>query len=243
MTAPGSPPIAGIGGRVAAVTGAAGGIGSAVAGALRAAGATVVAWDLHPGPGVGLLDVTDARAVSRAWSAAEQTHGPIDILISAAGVLSDDWDQCLAVNATGVRNVLDAALEPMCRRRSGSVVVISSNAAATPRAAMPAYAASKAAATAYTRSVGIDAATCGVRVNIVSPGSTETAMLAGMVHDDASRAAVLAGDPDRFRLGIPLGRLAQPADIAETVLFLSSDAARHITLHDLRVDGGATLDQ
>lgn len=243
MTAPGSRQIAGVSGHIAAVTGAAGGIGGAVAAALRTAGATVVAWDLHPGPGVELLDVADARAVARAWTAAEQCHGPIEILVSAAGVLSDDWDHCLAVNATGVRNVLDVALEPMRRRRSGSVVVISSNAATTPRAAMPAYAASKAAATAYARSVGIEAAGCGVRVNIVSPGSTETAMLAGMGTDDASRTALLAGDPSRFRLGIPLGRIAQPNDIAETVLFLSSDAARHITLHDLRVDGGATLDQ
>ncbi|UQE76357.1 SDR family oxidoreductase [Gordonia sp. PP30] len=234
--------VPGVTGETVAVTGAAGGIGSAVCAALRTAGATVVAWDLA-GDGIEPLDVTDTAAVAAAWADAERRHGPITGLICAAGVMSDDWDRCLAVNAGGVRNLLDAALPAMIERRRGSVVVISSNAAATPRAAMPSYAASKAAATAYTRSRGIDAAAAGVRVNIVSPGSTDTPMLTQLLDDDTARQAVLDGDPARFRLGIPLGRIAAPADIAETVLFLASDAARHITLHDLRVDGGATLDQ
>ncbi|MFT3662982.1 MAG: SDR family oxidoreductase [Gordonia sp. (in: high G+C Gram-positive bacteria)] len=235
--------VPGITGAVVAVTGAAGGIGAATCTALRAAGAVVQAWDLVAGDGIDALDVTDRDAVARAWVAAERRHGPIDVLVSAAGVMSDDWDRCLAVNATGVRNLLDAAIPAMTGRRRGSVVVVSSNAAATPRAAMPAYAASKAAATSYARSVGIDAAAAGVRVNIVSPGSTDTPMLGGMLHDDAARAAVLTGDPGRFRLGIPLGRIAAPEDIAATILFLASDAAKHMVLHDLRVDGGATLDQ
>ncbi|MFT4044942.1 MAG: SDR family oxidoreductase [Gordonia sp. (in: high G+C Gram-positive bacteria)] len=235
--------IPGVTDRVVAVTGAAGGIGTAICAAFRTVGATVQAWDLHGDNNTDVLDVTDRESVAQGWARAEAQHGPIDILVCAAGVMSDDWDRCLAVNATGVRNLLDTALPAMSSRGRGSVVVISSNAGATPRAAMPAYAASKAAASAYTRSVGIDAARAGVRVNIVSPGSTDTPMLSGMLDDDAARAAVLAGDPTRFRLGIPLGRIADAADIASAVLFLASDAARHITLHDLRVDGGATLDQ
>ncbi len=128
------------------------------------------------------------------------------------------------------------------RGTAGSIVVLSSNAAAIPRTAMAEYAASKAAATSYTRSVGLAVAGHGIRVNVVSPGSTLTPMLTGMWTCDADRERVLTGTPEQFRLGIPLGRIADPADIASTAVFLLSDAARHITMHDLRVDGGATLD-
>ncbi|WLP90912.1 SDR family NAD(P)-dependent oxidoreductase [Gordonia sp. NB41Y] len=237
-----SPRVSGLSGRRVLVTGAGGGIGTAVCAALRNVGATVIGWDLTSGAGVDTaVDVTDRDAVAEAWRALE-SEAPVDVVISAAGVMSDDWDRCMAVNATGVRNVLDITTASLAGRRSGSVVVISSNAGATPRIAMSAYAASKAAATSYARSVGLAVASAGVRVNIVSPGSTDTPMLRDMWSSDADRDAVLAGDQQAHRLGIPLQRIADPADIAESVLFLASDAARHITLHDLRVDGGATLD-
>ncbi|WP_231894372.1 MULTISPECIES: SDR family oxidoreductase [Gordonia] len=225
----------------AVVTGAAGGIGAAVTALLRAHGSSVDAWDLVHDSGIRRVDVTDRQAVGEAWRAATQT-GPVDIVISAAGVMSDDWDTCMAVNAGGVRNLLDVSLDDLTARRSGSVVVVSSNAGATPRSGLAAYGASKAAATSYARSLGLRVAPYGVRVNIVSPGSTDTPMLRGMWTDDADRDRVLAGEPDAYRLGIPLGRIASPEDVASTVVFLASNAARHITMHDLRVDGGATLD-
>ena len=82
-----------------------------------------------------------------------------------------------------------------------------------------------------------------MRVNVVSPGSTNTPMLRGMWPAGEDRSAdVIAGTPDQYRLGIPLQRLAQPEDIAGACLYLASDSARHIVMHDLRVDGGATLD-
>jgi 2,3-dihydro-2,3-dihydroxybenzoate dehydrogenase len=81
-----------------------------------------------------------------------------------------------------------------------------------------------------------------VRCNIVSPGSTDTAMQRQLWSGPESAQAVIRGSLDNFRLGIPLGRLAQAEDIAQAVCFLASDRARHITMHDLRVDGGATLD-
>ncbi|MGV9711252.1 SDR family NAD(P)-dependent oxidoreductase [Gordonia sp. NPDC003424] len=236
------PAIAGITGRTAVVTGAAGGIGRAVVDTLRAAGAVVLPWDRVGRDGIREVDVTDRSHVHTVWRTTEDVHGPVDILVHAAGVLSDDWDACMSVNAGGVRNVLDVAAPTMAARKRGSIVVISSNAGAVPRTALAAYAASKAAATSYTRSVGLGVAPDGVRVNLVSPGSTDTEMLRGMWRSPADRDAVLAGNPGQFRLGIPLGRIADPVDIAESVMFLASDAARHVVLHDLRVDGGATLD-
>ncbi|MFW0790741.1 SDR family oxidoreductase [Gordonia sp. CPCC 205333] len=233
--------VAGITGRRAVVTGAAGGIGAAVVSALRAAGAIVHQWDIADTEDIRGVDIRDRHAVEHAWLSAESA-GPIDILVSAAGVLSDDWDRCMAVNATGVRNVLDVAAVTMKPRGRGAIVVVSSNAGATPRTGLAAYGASKAAATSYARSVGLMLAPNGIRVNIVSPGSTDTPMLRDMWRDPSDQDAVVAGTPDQFRLGIPIGRIAAPADIAETVVFMASDAARHVTLHDLRVDGGATLD-
>jgi 2,3-dihydro-2,3-dihydroxybenzoate dehydrogenase len=127
-------------------------------------------------------------------------------------------------------------------RRRGSIVTVSSNAAGVPRAGMAAYGASKAAATMYTKALGLELAEFGIRANVVAPGTTRTPMLAplGAGVDEVAAAAVV-GDPLRFKVGIPLGRVAEPDDIASAVAFLASDAARHITLAELYVDGGATL--
>nr|WP_082393280.1 SDR family oxidoreductase [Nocardia arizonensis] len=81
----------------------------------------------------------------------------------------------------------------------------------------------------------------GIRCNTVAPGSTDTEMLRSMWTDDTGPSRTVRGDPDAFRLGIPLGKLACPEDVADAVVFLLSDRAEHITLHDLTVDGGAAL--
>ena len=143
------------------------------------------------------------------------------------------------------RGAVAAAGTVAARRRErgrGSIVAVGSNAASAPRTGMAAYAASKAAATQYLRCLALELAPFGVRCNIVSPGSTDTAMQRAFAHDEAARGRILRGDGERFRLGIPLGRIADPCDVADTICFLLSDRARHVTLHDLRVDGGATLD-
>ena len=106
---------------------------------------------------------------------------------------------------------------------------------------MAAYAASKAASTMFTKCLGLELAQHNIRCNVVSPGSTDTAMQRALWADENGAQAVIAGSPETFRVGIPLRRIASPEDVAEAVSFLVSERARHITLHDLYVDGGATL--
>jgi 2,3-dihydro-2,3-dihydroxybenzoate dehydrogenase len=106
---------------------------------------------------------------------------------------------------------------------------------------MAAYAASKAAATSFTKTLGLELARYGIRCNVVAPGSTDTPMLTSLWADGDARRASIDGTPETYRIGIPLGRLASPDNVADAVLFLLSDRAAHITLHDLTVDGGAAL--
>ncbi len=248
------------------ITGAAGGIGAALAARLLAQGARVTALDLDAGGLQALmahastpdqlftqsLDVSDSHAVNAAVAEAEERLGPIERLACVAGVLQmgrvidlDDaqWSRTLAINAGGVFNTCRAVARRMVPRRRGAIVNVSSNAAGTPRASMAAYAASKAAVTQLSRCLALELAEHGIRCNTVSPGSTDTEMQRAMWRQGSSRDAVIAGDAASYRLGIPLRKIAEPDDIVESILFLLSDRAGHITLHDLRVDGGATLDQ
>jgi len=129
----------------------------------------------------------------------------------------------------------------MAPRRRGAIVTVSSNAAGVPRHGMAAYAASKAAATMFTRCLGLELAPMGIRCNIVAPGSTMTAMQTGMWSGATGAQQVITGSPGTFKAGIPLGKIAEPEEIADAVVFLLSDRASHITMADLYVDGGATL--
>ena len=145
------------------------------------------------------------------------------------------------MNATGVFHMCREVSRRMVPRERGCIVTVSSNAAGVPRHGMSAYAASKAAATLFTKSLGLELAEHGIRCNVVAPGSTDTDMQRGMWSDDQGARRVIEGSPGTFKTGIPLGRLAAPEDIADAVVFLVSDQARHVTMHDLYVDGGATL--
>jgi len=236
------------------VTGAGRGIGREVAAQFVAAGASVVGLDrdfphaAYPYT-IRALDIRDPQAVN-ACCAALLADGGLDVLVNGAGVLrlgptetlSDaDWDDCMAVNASGVFYLLRALVPHFQAQRRGAIVTIGSNAAHVPRMQMAAYCASKAAVTSLTQTVGLELAPFGVRANLVSPGSTDTEMLRGMLPDEAALARTIAGLPAQFKLGIPLRKIATPSEIAHTVLFLASDLASHITLQDLVVDGGATL--
>lgn len=249
--------------RVALVTGAGGGIGAATARALWADGYAVCLLDRDAealaavGPGNDSASISSVGDTSRpddvlaAFDLAEATFGPVTAVVSAAGVLEpaaavdtsdESWQRHLQVNATGTFNVLRETARRMIPRAAGSVVVISSNAAQVPRQGMAAYAASKAAASALTRCVGLELAPHGIRCNVIEPGSTDTAMQRDLWPDaDAGARAAIEGDPATFRVGIPLGRIASPADIADTATFLLSDRARHITMQRILIDGGATL--
>jgi len=254
-----------VAGRVALVTGAAGGIGSAVAELLCERGVLVAAVDRDKAHLEELVqrqsgcrgvvraysvDVTDSASVSSVVDLIEEELGPIRYLVNGAGVLrlgsvcdfsDEDWEDVFSVNVTGVFNMSRAVISRMVGRHDGAVVTVASNAAGTPRAEMAAYAASKAAASMFTKSLGLEVAVHGVRCNLVAPGSTATPMLTSMWRDATGKEATIGGRPDVFRNGIPLGKLATPRDVASAVAFLLSDEASHITMHELTVDGGATL--
>ncbi|MFD4631208.1 2,3-dihydro-2,3-dihydroxybenzoate dehydrogenase [Streptomyces sp. NPDC058284] len=255
-------------GRTALVTGAGQGIGAAVAATLAARGAHVVATDRdahgidelaaesRTAPGTitpRVMDVTDAAAVNTVVADTIRDHGALDLLVNVAGILRSsavadltdaDWADTFAVNTTGVLHTSRAAASHMTARGSGCIITVGSNAAGIPRTGMAAYAASKAAAAAFTKCLGLEVARSGVRCNVVAPGTTDTAMQRALWPDDSAPEpppTVLDGDLRTYRTGIPLGRMAAPQDIADAVLFLASDRARHITLQELYVDGGATL--
>lgn len=237
-------------GRVAVVTGAAGGIGNAVVQCLRDAGATVVGWDIQGGPGIERIDVSDSSAVAAAMDRIEKEVGPVEIGVNVAGALvmssvaeTDEatWRRLFSVNTDGVFIVSKEFASRMQERKRGVIVTVSSNAAGIPRAGLAAYAASKAAATMFTRCLGLELAPHGIRCNVVAPGSTKTPMLDATLRPGSDIGDVIRGSLETYRTGIPLGRVAEPMDVAEAVRFLASDRARHIALATLYVDGGATL--
>jgi 2,3-dihydro-2,3-dihydroxybenzoate dehydrogenase len=252
--------------RVVLVTGAAGGIGRATCRAFASEGARVAALDRDPkklreatsalqaeGLDVTPLvaDVSASNEVEEVVAEVERALGSIDVAVSVAGILKtaplieitdQDWQATLGTNLSGVFHLFRSVAGRMLERRRGNLIAVGSNAATTARVGMSAYAASKAGLLSMVRCLGLELAYAGIRCNVVSPGSTDTAMQRAFWEDGRGEREVLAGDPKAYRLGIPLQRLATPEDVASAVRFLASDQARHITLHDLRVDGGATLD-
>ncbi|EGC5646387.1 2,3-dihydro-2,3-dihydroxybenzoate dehydrogenase [Salmonella enterica] len=237
------------------VTGAGKGIGYATALAFVDAGARVIGFDReftqenYPFA-TEVMDVADAAQVAQVCQRVLQKTPRLDVLVNAAGILRmgatdalsvDDWQQTFAVNVGGAFNLFSQTMAQFRRQQGGAIVTVASDAAHMPRIGMSAYGASKAALKSLALTVGLELAGCGVRCNVVSPGSTDTDMQRTLwVSEDAEQQRI-RGFGEQFKLGIPLGKIARPQEIANTILFLASDLASHITLQDIVVDGGSTL--
>ena len=224
-------------GEIGVVTGAAQGIGAAIADALEAAGARVARTDIA---GDLRLDVTDRGSVDSALAEVAERLGEPTILVNNAGInrlgpsesLSDErWQEVVDVNLTGTFRCAQAAGARMLPAGRGSIVNVASISAFVGMPGRAAYCATKAAVVALTRVLAVEWAARGVRVNAVAPGYVGTPMV-----EQAMAEGLLAEDDLAGRT--PMGRVASPAEIADAVVYLASPAARYVTGQTLVVDGG-----
>jgi 2,3-dihydro-2,3-dihydroxybenzoate dehydrogenase len=194
------------------------------------------------------VDVADEASVDELIRDAVAALGGIDIVVCTAGVLFPapfleqtlaEWDRTFAVNARGAFLVAQRAARQMVEQGNGGRIVLYASIIGTSvvRRNNVAYCASKAAVAQAVRAMALELGAHGITVNAISPGSTETEMLVS-TQAAGDIESVIRGDATQWRLGIPLGRLAQPSDQARATAFLVSDAARHITGQELAIDGG-----
>ena len=244
-------------GKAALVTGGASGIGRASALALARAGASVCAADIDGagaeetarliqaagGDAFALAcDVRQAAEVRALLLQAVARYGHLDAAVNSAGIAGDFhrrlheaddamFARVIDVNLNGVWHCMKAELEQMLKQGAGAIVNIASVAGliGAPKAA--AYTASKHAVIGLSKSAALDYARRGIRVNAVCPAYTDTPMVRGAIAADPAMAQIMAR-------AIPMGRLGQPAEIAEAVVWLCSDAASFVTGHALVLDGG-----
>jgi len=226
-------------GKAALVTGAARGIGAAIAALFAERGATVYAADIDERAALR-MDVRDRAAVGAAIERIERESGGLDILVNNAGLLAngpfdattgESWDQLVAVNLTGVYNCVQAAVPAMRRRRGGAIVNIASVSHEKGGGAFGNvwYGATKAGVVAMTRGLGRELGLDRIRVNAIAPAVVATDMVRALLTEEMR---------ERIIARIPLGRLAEPDDVARLALFLASDASSFITGETIAVDGG-----
>jgi NAD(P)-dependent dehydrogenase (short-subunit alcohol dehydrogenase family) len=243
-------------GRVALVTGGGSGIGSAVARRFARVGAAVMVADINGlqaeavaaaidregGRATSLrVDVSDAPQVQSAVDRTQTEFGGLDILVTCAGILDfgsvvemdlERWNRVIGVNLTGTFLCARAAIPAMIERGGGAIVTFSSSTG--PHDAAPglaAYVASKGGVAMLTKCLALDHADIGIRANTIAPGPTATPMLRNVMTADALAA---------FGQAMPIGRMAEPEEIAAVALFLASDEASYVTGAVIPVDGGQT---
>jgi 2-hydroxycyclohexanecarboxyl-CoA dehydrogenase len=246
-------------GKTALVTGGAHGIGAAVVEALAADGAAVAVADVdlesarrvadqvaakfETGMLTVHLDVSDRQRVVEAVDRVERELGPIDVLVNNAGIdvigpfvesTEEGWDRIIAVNLRGTINTCHAVLQKMIERESGVIVNTGSEAGRVGSSGEAVYSATKGGVVSFSKTLAREVARYGIRVNCVSPGPTDTALL-GQVAD------VSPGLRDALERGIPMRRIAQPSDLAPVVAFLASDDSAYMTGQTISVSGGLTM--
>jgi 3-oxoacyl-[acyl-carrier protein] reductase len=239
-------------GKVALVTGASGGIGSAIARALHAQGAVVVLSgtrvealqavkaELGERAHVAVCNLADPAAVDALLKTAEAAAGPVDILVNNAGVTRDnllmrmrdeEWDQVIAVDLTAAFRLSRAVCRNMMKKRWGRIVNITSVVGLIGNGGQGNYAAAKAGLTGMSKSLATEVASRNITVNCVAPGMVVTAMT--NVLTEAQKQALT--------VRIPAGRMGAPEEIAAAVVYLASEEAAYITGQTLNVNGGMAM--
>jgi 3-oxoacyl-[acyl-carrier protein] reductase len=239
-------------GKAALVTGATGAIGSGIARALHAQGATVaisgtrrdvldtLAGELKERVHVLPCDLADKAAVEALVPSAEEKMSKLDILVANAGVNADNlfvsltdeaWDKVIAVNLTATFRLTRAAVKNMMRRRFGRVIGISSIVGHTGNPGQGNYSASKAGLAGMMKSVAAEYAKRNVTANCIAPGIVQSAMIDRL--NDKQREAIMSR--------VPAGHLGTPADIAAAAVYLASDEAAYVTGQTIHVNGGMAM--
>jgi 3-oxoacyl-[acyl-carrier protein] reductase len=237
--------------KVALVTGASRGIGAAIAQALGAAGYQVIgtattedgaakisqALSAFAGSRGVALDVNNGAAVEALIDSLVKTQGGLHVLVNNAGITRDtlamrmkdeDWDAVLGTNLKAVFGASRAAIRPMMKQRFGRIISITSVVGASGNAGQANYAAAKAGVAGMTRSLAKELGSRGITVNCVAPGFIETDMTAQLPEEQKKA----------LQSQIALGKLGQPQDIANAVVYLASDGAGYVTGQELHVNGG-----
>ncbi|NMM75876.1 2-hydroxycyclohexanecarboxyl-CoA dehydrogenase [Acidovorax sp. SRB_14] len=248
-------------GKTVIVTGGGGGIGGAACRRFAREGARVavfdmnlaaaekVAADIRAGGGQAAAfqcDITQRPQVDAAVAGAEAQLGPIDVLVNNAGwdvfkpftkTVPAEWDRLIAINLTGALHMHHAVLPGMVERKAGRIVNVASDAARGGSSGEAVYAACKGGLVALSKTLAREHARQGITVNVVCPGPTDTALLAGVAEGARDPAKLI----DAFKSAIPLGRLGQPDDLASAIAFFGSDDASFITGQVISVSGGLTM--
>ncbi len=247
--------------KVVIVTGGGGGIGGASCRRFAEEGAKVAVFDMNldaaqkvadgikAAGGVAQAfkcDITNRAEVDGAVAATESALGPVAVLVNNAGwdvfkpftkTVPAEWDKLIAINLTGALHMLHAVLPGMAERKYGRVVNIASDAARGGSSGEAVYSACKGGLVALSKTLAREHARQGITVNVVCPGPTDTALLAGVAEGARDPAKLL----EAFRSAIPLGRLGQPDDLASAIAFFGSDDASFITGQVISVSGGLTM--